>query len=158
MIPVYVVGFLFAAELDRVVLIRKARPRWQRGLLNGVGGKAEQGESAQAAIEREFREEAGVLIPQLCWRHYLTLDVSAGASGALCHFLEARSSRVTDCHTVTDEPIEVHCLRPLPRDALYSLHWEIPLALDPVIRKPQRLTGTDPALIYDTELIHGNQA
>src|SRR5690349_13991679 len=40
----YALGFLFDGT-GRVVLIRKRRPAWQAGLLNGVGGKVEPGEA-----------------------------------------------------------------------------------------------------------------
>lgn len=40
----YVLGFMFSTE-DRgqkVALIKKLKPKWQAGLLNGIGGKIEQ--------------------------------------------------------------------------------------------------------------------
>lgn len=67
----YVVGFLIDPTLSKVVLIRKLNPEWQRGLLNGVGGKVEPNENALDAMHREFAEEAGV--EGLEWKHYLTL-------------------------------------------------------------------------------------
>jgi len=57
----YVLGFLFNRAGDQVVLIEKQTPEWQRGQLNGVGGKIEVGETPRQAMEREFAEEAGVL-------------------------------------------------------------------------------------------------
>ena len=39
MIQHYACGFLFSQDRTRVVLIRKRRPAWQAGKLNGVGGK-----------------------------------------------------------------------------------------------------------------------
>ena len=56
----YVVGFLFEASLERVLLRLKARPAWQRGKLNGIGGKVEAGETPFYAMRREALEEAGV--------------------------------------------------------------------------------------------------
>ena len=40
----YVVGFAFSADMSRVLLIRKNRPLWMAGKLNGIGGRAEHGE------------------------------------------------------------------------------------------------------------------
>lgn len=31
----YVVGFLFSPEMDKVVLIEKTHPDWQKGFFNG---------------------------------------------------------------------------------------------------------------------------
>lgn len=59
----YVVGFLFDVHREMVVLIEKQKPEWQRGLLNGVGGKVESGENPYAAMVREFEEETSLHIP-----------------------------------------------------------------------------------------------
>jgi 8-oxo-dGTP diphosphatase len=55
----YVLGFCFNQSLNKVVLIRKRKPEWQSGRLNGVGGHVEPGETTLAAMVREFREETG---------------------------------------------------------------------------------------------------
>ena len=38
-----VVGFAFTEDRRSVILIRKNRPEWQAGRLNGVGGHIEPG-------------------------------------------------------------------------------------------------------------------
>jgi 8-oxo-dGTP diphosphatase len=64
----YVVGFAFDG-LDlpdtHVLLIRKKKPDWQRGKLNGIGGKigdkpSISNETPIQAMVREFHEETGV--------------------------------------------------------------------------------------------------
>lgn len=63
---IYVLGFLTCR--DEVVLIKKTKPEWQKGLLNGVGGKVEDTDkSLHDAMEREFREETGVTIRSDDW-------------------------------------------------------------------------------------------
>lgn len=54
----YVAGFCFEGE-GKVVLIRKDKPDWQRGKVNGIGGKIEVGENAAMAMRREWEEETG---------------------------------------------------------------------------------------------------
>lgn len=56
----YCLGFAFAPSHKGVVLIKKQRPAWQAGLLNGVGGKVESQENPYSAMKREFEEETGV--------------------------------------------------------------------------------------------------
>lgn len=56
----YVVAFVFNETLNRVWLIRKNKPEWQKGCLNGIGGKIEEGETAEEAMHRELLEESGV--------------------------------------------------------------------------------------------------
>lgn len=68
----YVVGFLFSKDRSKVVLIRKSRPEWQAGMLNGPGGKVEIGETATMAIRREFRQECGCEI--INWEEVVSLQ------------------------------------------------------------------------------------
>lgn len=51
---------MFFEDTRRVVLIRKNRPAWMKGRLNGVGGSIEDNESPAEAMAREFKEETGV--------------------------------------------------------------------------------------------------
>jgi len=68
-----VVGFMFDPKLQKVVLIEKARPDWQSGRCNGVGGKVKEGESVLVAMAREFKEETGVITDPLEWTHFATM-------------------------------------------------------------------------------------
>lgn len=56
----YVAGLLFNEDGSEVVLIHKQKPSWQKNRFNAIGGKVEEGETAIAAMHREFREETGV--------------------------------------------------------------------------------------------------
>lgn len=97
----YVVGFLFDDSAHRVVMIRKKRPEWQAGKLNGVGGKIEKGEWADTAMIREFREEAGVQVPN--WHQFIRLQYRE----ADLFFYAAKSSSLFEqARTMEDEEIE----------------------------------------------------
>jgi len=61
----YVVCFIFTTCLENVWLISKIKPEWQKGSLNGIGGKVEYNETYKQAAEREIKEEAGVDISNL---------------------------------------------------------------------------------------------
>ena len=65
----YVAGFAF--DGGEVALVRKSRPHWQEGKLNGVGGKVEDGETPLNAMRREWEEEAGFAHSE--WTHFCTL-------------------------------------------------------------------------------------
>jgi len=143
----FVCGFLFTPDRTKVLLIRKRRPTWQAGKLNGVGGKIEAfDESPLAAMVREFREEAGLLIPD--WREVLTLT----APDWHTHFYRAFGD-VAAARAITDEQLEVHPARALPPDTIPNLRWMIPLMLDddPVMGNyVVRMTAaTDPALAFN---------
>jgi 8-oxo-dGTP diphosphatase len=128
----YVCGFLFSPDRSRVLLIRKNRPAWQAGKLNGVGGKIEPGETPHQAMVREFREEAGVDLPEPRWQHVLTLsgkDDAGAGHGWAGHFFRAFGD-LTEASARTDEPLEIHPTAPLPADTIPNLRWMIPLLLD----------------------------
>lgn len=61
----YVLGFVFDRRYNNVLLIEKARPNWQAGKLNGLGGKVAEGESPAAAMVRELREETNQMLPDV---------------------------------------------------------------------------------------------
>lgn len=120
----YVCGFLFSADRSRVLLIRKNRPAWQAGKLNGIGGKIEAfDESPLAAMRREFREEAGLDIAE--WQEILTLTGPDWHT----HFYYAFGD-LSHAKAMTDESLETHEVASLPRDTIPNLHWIIPLMLD----------------------------
>jgi len=126
----YACGFLFSPDRSRVLLIRKRRPAWQAGKLNGIGGKLEPGESPLDAMRREFREEADLDIRG--WQEILTLtgaDDAGTGVGWRGHFFRAFGP-VDEAHTITDETLEIHPVASLPRDTIPNLHWMIPLMLD----------------------------
>lgn len=58
----FVAGFMVSESREFVLLIRKQKPDWQKGKLNGVGGKVEKGETPIQAMIREFHEEVGFKI------------------------------------------------------------------------------------------------
>jgi len=127
----WVVGFLLDTDADRVVLVRKNRPEWQRGRLNGVGGKVEPGESHADAMPREFAEETGVHLA-IDWHHFASLTWEQG----IVHFYRAFAPRsvLDECRTVTDESIEQHRIHALLAPGhgrnyvTPNLLWLVPLA------------------------------
>lgn len=53
----YTCAFAFTPDARHILLLRKHEPIWQRGKLNGIGGKVEPGETILEATRREFCEE-----------------------------------------------------------------------------------------------------
>ena len=120
----YCAGFLFDNDLEFVVLIRKEKPAWQRGKLNGVGGKIEEGETPAEAMRREFLEETGMDIKS--WEQYVTLT----GEGFTVHFFHAHTDNPWAVKSTTDEAVAVFelehltCLQTIP-----NLQWLIPMAM-----------------------------
>lgn len=135
----YVVGFLFDPHLERVLCIRKLRPAWQAGKLNGIGGHIEPGETALEAMEREASEEAG-LGAHIAWNTFAEMhgfdDLEHPFSVT---FLAAYKTKMGTPTTFgpfesrTDEQLEVWWvadLTPGKQDMVENLSWLVGLAVD----------------------------
>jgi 8-oxo-dGTP pyrophosphatase MutT (NUDIX family) len=124
----YVQGFMF--NFQSVALIRKARPAWQAGLWNGIGGKVEPGEYSNHAMYREFLEEAGVNTPIDAWKLYCRLHGNDADGPFIVDCYKYRVVQTPAIRTMTDEPVSWHHLDTLPRiQTIPNLRWLIPYAL-----------------------------
>ena len=122
----YVVGFLIDIDWN-VVLIRKNKPDWQAGKLNGVGGHIEEGELPEMAMTREFSEEAGVIFNG--WNHYAKLIEEHYELHVFRGFVE--DVKQIEVKSMTTELIEVHNIKDLYKeDILPSAMWLLHMALD----------------------------
>ncbi len=122
----YVVGFAIDTR-DRVALIRKNRPAWQAGRLNGIGGHVEDGERPMDAMVREFLEEAGTTLSG--WDEFVVMDFP----GARIHFYRnagLHPVRLDGLRSMTDEEIVVLHVDDIGIDGpiIPNLAWLVPLA------------------------------
>lgn len=130
----YVLGFLFDTSRKRCVLLEKAKPEWQAGRYNGVGGKIEPGEGPSKAMSREFHEETGLLIPESEWEIYCLLN-GCTEEGETRKIYVYRAFWQQDMDlkdllnwTMTECP-ELIDYTDLPEKCLPNLRWLIPMAL-----------------------------
>lgn len=124
----YVLGFLFREDRRSVVLIRKQKPTWQAGLLNGIGGKVNDGEPIGSAMVREFWEETGVDTADCNWRPFAELS----RDGFRVHcFTAFNTDAWRRARTVEQEVVARHNLFTLPgHKRVSNLLWLLELALD----------------------------
>lgn len=98
----YVVGYCFNPNVSQVLLILKNRPDWLKGCWNGVGGKVEYGETALAAMVREFEEEAGVKTSPVAWTPYFSIQ----AKDYYIHYYYMSDAKVFQAaRAMTDEQV-----------------------------------------------------
>jgi 8-oxo-dGTP diphosphatase len=124
-----VCGFMFSADRRKVALIRKNRPNFQAGKLNGIGGKAERGElnSLRVAMVREFREETSMVTHEGDWLLYARILTP----GWDVRFYRAFGFDLTQLQSLTDELIEIHNVSTLNfQNTMRNVQWLVPLALD----------------------------
>jgi 8-oxo-dGTP pyrophosphatase MutT (NUDIX family) len=110
--------------------IRKNRPHWQAGKLNGIGGKVEPGENADQAMVRETLEETSVDITRNS--RFKIGDFVGVDFHVHCFLIELEE--VQKPVTNTDEmivPVPNSELHRLETEALQSLVTVVKNALDP---------------------------
>ncbi len=128
----YVAGFLFTHDKKQVALIEKIKPDWQKGKLNGIGGKIEGEETIFEALSREFYEEAGWHTLPNFWTHFCTLE----HCGNLVYFLKhiVTEQLLTPILTsTTEEKVDWYNVEDIINNKLNiipNLKWLIPVALD----------------------------
>ncbi len=138
----YVVGLPFTAARDRMLVIRKARPAWQAGRFNGIGGKIEPGETPLQAMIREAGEEAALVVE---WEHVAILK----GDDFRIDFFTAFDDAVLGARSLTDEMVG-HVPVPLVASDMMQMLPNLPLmvslALDRSgIAKPVFLQDSIPA-------------
>lgn len=111
-----------------VALVRKNKPTWQAGKLNGIGGAVEPGEHPRLAMWREWIEETGHAQPE--WNHFATLRFDS----ATVHFFKASVDTLPIFPAFNDigERIEKHPYELAVRyvDTIPNLKWLLPLAFE----------------------------
>jgi 8-oxo-dGTP diphosphatase len=142
--PSYCLGFAFGGPQFppntyrhgmQVALIRKIKPEWQAGRLNGIGGMIEDfdrdgcgaSRAGLNAMVREFREETGVETECSDWKHFHTM----GSEEWQVECFRAFDMPLHMVRTTTKEEVVLADVDRLPYRVLYNLRWLIPLALDP---------------------------
>ncbi len=126
----YVRGFMFSDDWLRVLLIRKLKPKWQFGLLNGIGGHIEKGESEAEAMVREFKEETGVQTTKDEWKQTVILF---GQTWSVyfyraCGDIDSAVNAAPDEGDVRQVPLRL--LGNYDHLTISNLAWIIPMQLD----------------------------
>lgn len=133
----YALGLLFDALGERVLLLLKRRPDWQRGKFNGIGGKIENGEDPHEAMVREAREELGIMTRTGDWRQFAVLTDSRDYA-VVCfsmhsnHYQEENSEfnpmTLGELSSTEDEEAVIFDVRKLPENIIPNVRWLVPMA------------------------------
>jgi 8-oxo-dGTP diphosphatase len=120
-----VVGFMFNENGTDVLLIKKNKPSWQYGKLNGIGGKVENNETYGMAMCREFQEETGISWGD--WKYVITM----GGDDWEVQVFTAKTDDVFDFKQMEDEKVFLIPINELDSyDHVSNLRWLIPMCLD----------------------------
>ena len=125
----YVLGFLFTGDNKKVLLVEKQNPEWQKGRFNGIGGKIEEGETPQEAMDREAMEEIGV---PYVWEHVITFVCPGGTVYVFTSFYKLPISNPytgISYRQIEAEKLGVYEVSNLPDQVMANVRWIIPLCL-----------------------------
>jgi 8-oxo-dGTP diphosphatase len=129
----YVAGFMFSEDMQKVALIRKLKPDWQKGLLNGIGGKVEPGESVFEAVIREFKEETSLATMGAEWEYFAHLIGKDFVGEPFDVSFFTSKGDLSRLRSVTEEKIEIlgiNSITFLRKDMVENIPWLIGLAID----------------------------
>jgi 8-oxo-dGTP diphosphatase len=114
MTQMYVCGFMFNEDRNAVILIRKNRPAFQKGKLNGIGGKVEQEDSGVQTIANDWENFAYGSNDEF------TVFFFRGSNTE--YFQKAKTME-------TEEVGRFYIGNGVDRSAMANLQWLIPLAV-----------------------------
>lgn len=140
--PAWVTGFVFWR--DQVLLVEKARPHWQAGRLNGVGGRCEPDEEPAQAMARECKEETG--LTGLTWTLKVVLHHQKGTVFFYVAAIPA-SALVAPRNRDRSEPLRFVPVAALPYNVLANLRWIVPLCRDAAVSEFVEVE-------YDAQIAH----
>ncbi|NJO63435.1 MAG: NUDIX domain-containing protein [Richelia sp. RM2_1_2] len=125
----YVLGFFFSEDKEKVALIKKTKPVWQEGLLNGIGGKVEGEETNKETMIREFQEETGHT--HLEWEYFAAMMNSQFIVDCFVGFGDiSKLKTTTEESVVIVETKDIGKLSIIDKVTIPNLSWLVPMALD----------------------------
>lgn len=140
----YVLGFALSEDKSKILLIKKNRPEWQNGLLNGIGGKVEESDFNNfEAMIREFAEETSIITEPDDW--FFLTDIKGYKDLSYENFqvswevsvFYTFTDKIFDAISKTDEEVAVYDidLNFIRNNSISNLPWLIGMILDKDLEK-----------------------
>ncbi len=137
----YCVGFIFNHAFDKVLLIKKIAPDWQKDLLNGCGDKIEAGEDYISAMVRECKEETGLKTNKIDWFPAAKLTVKNHNKTAIIKVFYADLDNFEQLNGIIVEKEQLFCINIKDinkHKTVPNLKWLIPYCIYSASRFNQR--------------------
>lgn len=128
----YTLGFIFTPFLDKVLLIHKVRPHWQKGRTNGIGGQAKVKETFVACISHKTLAETSLIINQTDW---MCLGKLYSDTWQVRVYSTIYFGKLSDAKSEKKEKVEWVSIKNLPLNVIDHVRWIIPFAIDKMKNK-----------------------
>jgi 8-oxo-dGTP diphosphatase len=147
----YVLGYAFDSKLQHVILIRKNKPEWQKGKLNGVGGKIEKDDASPVhAMIREFKEETGASSTTTDWKFFLQMNIGGNEgqpdvkkSTIYVFYAILPATVLNDVQSMEAEQVGLYKINRIwTQKTVANLQWLIPMVLDRATNPATFLTAS----------------
>jgi 8-oxo-dGTP diphosphatase len=103
----YVLTFVLSPDYQKILLILKKKPEFQRGKFNGIGGKVEvDDKSLEAAASRELKEETGLDLPEYLFHKFCVFTDKKQDDTTHRIFCYALTADIDKINTVNFSPTE----------------------------------------------------
>lgn len=119
--------FVFNQDLSKVLLLKKKRPAFHEGKINGLGGKNDPHESDYDCASRELFEESGLTIKPDTWQYYAHLHWTHWIVPVLAARYEGKES---DARSLEEGEVDWYDVDCLPETCIPNLTWLIPMGKD----------------------------
>ncbi len=123
-------GFIFDTDLKHVLLVHKGSPEWQKGLINGVGGKIELGETPLDCMVRECEEETALKIPSAKWLQFATMNIKGNITNV---YATTYKGAMKDARKNHHEEIEWFPYNELPQNVIANIPFFVPMARQQIL-------------------------
>lgn len=130
MITHYTNTFIFSEDSSKVLLIKKNKPSWQKGRLNGIGGHVENGETPIEAAIREVKEECDISLDVNDMTHFCNLFSISWEMYCFSAFISIE--KMEKFKSLTEETVQIYSIdiKDRPDLTIPNLSWMIPMALN----------------------------
>lgn len=124
---IYTLGIIFSENFEKVLLIKKTKPDWQKGNYNFPGGKLEKEEDIFDCVKREIFEECNINTLKGRW-HYIGQIINENLEYSveiLTYIYRKIDGKVL---SPTEEKNKWFNINHLPKNIVSNLSWLVPFA------------------------------
>jgi len=145
---IYTLGFVVFRGVNKILLMEKRKPEFQKGFLNGLGGKPEDDEGFTDCIIREIEEESGLKTNTKDWNYFCKM---VGADWEVYCFISMLDhKRMEGISTKEEEKIVILDLNKINTcypNLLGNIPWLVGMGIDSIMNKDAFIP---PTIQYNT--------
>ena len=125
----YTIGIAFYNDFEKVLLIKKIKPEWQKNRWNFPGGSCEVGEYPLWCVVKEFKEECNFHSETEEWTYVGFMENQYEWKVSI-YALKEIGKRIKEIKSLTKEKVKLFNILGLPEEKLSNVRWLCELAIN----------------------------